>query len=738
MPITDDLFASEPITLVDVQLPLALDKSYAYSVPEGMSLSAGDFVLVPLGQRKEIGVIWDHETGHPSKAKPFDKSKLKAVLAKLDVPPLPEVSRKFVSWVARYNLMPIGMVLKMVMSTPQAFEPAKPRYGVRWTYQAPDRRTQGRDKVLQVLKDDKIWLKKELADAAAVGTGVIDGLVKAGTLILVEIPASASAQPKPEFITPHFSDDQNQVVQILRGAVQTRSYSTTLLDGVTGAGKTEVYFEAVAQALSQGQQVLIMLPEIALTSGFISRFERRFGVKPVEWHSTVSAGARARIWRSVLSGEAKAVIGARSGLFLPFQNLGLIVVDEEHDTAFKQEDRVTYQGRDMAVVRALLGQIPIILASATPSIESYVNVRQGRYRHAQLTQRFSGYALPDLSAIDLRKHPPEKGQWLSPVLREAMKETLARTEQSLLFLNRRGYAPLTLCRACGHRFDCPQCTAWLVHHHRRHRLQCHHCGFSTPLPKKCPKCETENALVPCGPGVERVAEEVEAVFPDARVALLSSDLAPNVQALREVLRNVAEGDADIVIGTQIVAKGHNFPRLTCVGVVDGDLGLAQGGDPRAGERTFQLLQQVTGRAGRFCDYGRGFIQTYLPEHPVMQALISGDRDAFLEHEINMRHLAGLPPFGRMASLIVSSKVRDMAYEFARLLALKAPAAQTIQLLGPVEAPISVIRGRHRFRLLLKSARDTDIQEYLRVWLEGMCNPHGDVKLNIDIDPYNFL
>lgn len=727
---------------VDIQLPTAIDKTYSYLVPEGIQAKPGDFVLVPLGQRREIGVVWPQSVS-PNDAphetpEAIDPAKLKFIISKVDMPAIPAITLNFVEWVARYNLMPIGMVLRMVMSSPKAFEPEKPRFGVKWVGAEPARMTPKRQHLLQILKDGKIASKKELIDQTGASAAVIDGLVKAGTLIQVELPQTGLPTPNPDQTQPHFSEDQNHIVEVLRGAVQTKTYSTTLLDGVTGSGKTEVYFEAVAEALRQNQQVLILLPEISLTTEFVTRFERRFGIKPLEWHSTISANRKSRIWRAVLSGEAKAIVAARSGLFLPFQNLGLIVVDEEHDTAYKQEDRIVYQGRDMAIVRAHLEKIPVILASATPSIESYVNARQGRYRYTQLNERFTGYALPNIQAIDLRTAPPDKGSWLSPVLKTAIAETLDQNEQSLLFLNRRGYAPLTLCRACGHRFDCPRCTAWLVYHHRRNRLQCHHCGFSTPVVKHCPKCHSENSLVPCGPGVERVAEDVKTHFPDAKITLLSSDLAPGVKQMREILETISSGDADIIIGTQIVAKGHNFPKLTLVGVIDGDLGLAQGGDPRAGERTFQLIQQVTGRAGRFCDHGRGFIQTYMPEHPVIQALISGDKEAFLEHETHVRHIAGLPPFGRLASIIISSKMRDMAYEFARLLALKAPKANTIQLLGPAEAPISVIRNRHRFRLLLKASRDVDLQSYLRLWLDGMYKPQGDIKVNVDIDPYNFL
>ncbi|MEM8628362.1 MAG: primosomal protein N', partial [Pseudomonadota bacterium] len=521
-------------------------------------------------------------------------------------------------------------------------------------------------------------------------------------------------------------------------ATAAQNFSVSLLDGVTGSGTTEVYFEAVAEALRVGRQALIMLPEIALTSQFLNRFEDRFGCPPVEWHSALSAPERGRIWRAVATGEARVVIGARSALFLPFQSLGVIVVDEEHDGGYKQDDRVHYQARDMSVVRARIAGCHAVLASATPSIETHVNARTQRYRHLILPGRFSGTELPDVQPIDLRSEAPERGRWLSAPLVEAIAETTARGQQTLLFLNRRGYAPLTLCRKCGHRFDCPRCTAWLVEHRFRKTLNCHHCGFTLAPPKRCPKCDHEDALAACGPGVERIAEEVHERFPDARVVLLSSDLIPGLKEMRAVIKRIEEGDADIIIGTQIVAKGHHFPDLNLVGIVDGDLGLSQGADPRAGERTFQLLHQVTGRAGRSGVRGRGLVQTHLPEHPVMQAIISGDRAAFLEAEVRTRQAGMLPPYGRLAALIVSSTDANTAGTFARDIIACAPASDAISVLGPAEAPIAVIRGRHRFRVLVKAPKTFDLQSYLRAWLQAMPATRGDLRLSVDVDPYSFL
>jgi primosomal protein N' (replication factor Y) len=567
---------------------------------------------------------------------------------------------------------------------------------------------------------------------------VVDGLVKAGCLVETAIPEKRFAVPSHSHAEVELSADQAAAAHALRSAIDAEAFSVSLLDGVTGSGKTEVYYEAVAHALSKGRQVLILLPEIALTSQFMNRFKARFGAPPAEWHSALSPAERGRTWKAAATGEARCIVGARSALFLPFRDLGLIVIDEEHDPGFKQEDRVHYQGRDMAIVRARIGDAPIVLASATPSIESHVNARTGRYRHLILPARFHGAELPEITAIDMRKTPPERGKWLAPPLVEAVNETLEKKQQVLLFLNRRGYAPLTLCRTCGHRIECPQCSAWLVEHRFRGRLNCHHCGFSLPLPKCCPKCESEDTLVACGPGVERVAEEVAERWPDARTLILSSDLIPGLTEMRAIIRKIEEGEADIIIGTQIVAKGHHFPDLATVGVVDGDLGLAQGADPRAGERTFQLLHQVTGRAGRSFARGRGLVQTHMPDHPVMQAIVASDRDAFINKEIQMRHSAILPPFGRLVALIVSAKHREAAQAFAREIARRAPAAAQIEVLGPAEAPIAVIRGRYRWRLLLKASREIVVQAYIREWLALLPEVKGDLRLTVDIDPYSFL
>lgn len=520
-------------------------------------------------------------------------------------------------------------------------------------------------------------------------------------------------------------------------SVRKGGFGVTLLEGVTGSGKTEVYFEAICAAIEAGKQVLVLLPEIALTQTFLERFHDRFGAPPAPWHSDLPPKTREKIWRQVATGQVRVVAGARSALFLPFSDLGLIIVDEEHDAAYKQEDRVYYNARDMAVVRAHCGQFPAVLVSATPSVETRHNALEGRYTYIKLDRRFADAALPTIKAIDLRKSSPQRGGFLSPALLEAMEQTLQKREQSLLFLNRRGYAPLTLCRACGHRFACDNCSAWLVEHRFRRQLHCHHCGHHEPVPEACPECGTFDHLVACGPGIERIAEETLAHFPEARVIVLSSDMMGGVKRLRLEMDAIAKGEADIIIGTQLVAKGHNFPLMTLVGVVDADLGL-QNGDPRAAERTFQLLAQVTGRAGRTGRASTGLIQTFQPEHPVLAACIKGDVEAFYGAQIAERQTGQMPPFGRLASIIISANDRKQAEDHGRALRASAPNAADIMVLGPAEAPLSLVRGRHRFRILIHGSERADMQAYLRAMIAAAPNPKGSVRVAVDIDPQSFL
>src|SRR5262252_7898511 len=720
--------------VVDVLVPVALDRAYSYRVPAALELAPGDIVTVPLGPRETTGVIWA-ENANPN---PRLDNRLKDIEARLDFPPLKPELRRFVDWVANYTLSARGMVLRMCLRMGEHLGAERERIGVRLAGAAPERLTTARRRVLDLLADGMVRGKSDAARDAGVSAGVIDGLIDEGTLATVVLPPAPVAQvPDLDFVAANFTTDQHAAAAALQRTVAAGGYSVTLLDGVTGSGKTEVYFEAVADTIRRGRQSLILMPEIALTTQFLDRFAARFGTRPAEWHSELSPRQRAHTWRAVADGEVSVVVGARSALFLPYADPGLIVVDEEHDPAYKQEDGVRYHARDMAVVRGHIASIPIVLSSATPSIESEVNARRGRYARLSLPERFGGQRLPMVEAIDLRRERPPPGRFISASLATAVKTALERREQALLFLNRRGYAPLTLCRACGFRFACPHCDAWLVDHRFRRRLVCHHCGFATPQPAACPKCQATESFVACGPGVERIEEEVASLFPQARMLVLSSDLIATVERMREELKEIEEGRVDLIIGTQLVAKGHHFPKLNLVGIVDADLGLANG-DPRAAERTFQLLHQVAGRAGREEGRGYGFLQTHQPHHPVMKALIAGDREAFYASEIAARESAGYPPFGRLASLVISSGEKPSAEGFARRLAGAAPRADAVRVLGPAEAPLALVRGRHRFRLLVKSPRAFDLSGYLREWLAAAPKPKGDVRLEVDIDPQSFL
>ncbi|WP_431856698.1 primosomal protein N' [Azospirillum sp.] len=723
-----------PDVRVSVLLPLPLREAYDYRVPPGLDLQPGDYVEVPLGPRRVIGVVWGPGGGT------VESGRLKAVVRRFDVPPMPEVERRFIDWVAAYTMTMPGMVLKMAVSVPAALDPPKPTIAYhRSTAEPPPgfKLTEARKRVLALLDDGPPRTASELADEAGCGVTVVRGLAEAGMLepVLLQ-PASASPHPEWDRPGPTLSPDQQASADFLRQKVEARAYATVLLDGVTGSGKTEVYYEAIAACLEQGRQVLVLLPEIALSAQWLDRFAKRFGAPPAEWHSDLTGAARRDTWRAVAKGEIPVVVGARSALFLPYRDLGLIIVDEEHDAAYKQEEGAIYHARDMAVARAHLGQIPIVLVSATPALETQVNADSRRYIRVHLPGRHGGAMLPDVKLIDLRADRPPPRHWLAPSLKKALTETLAEGEQAMLFLNRRGYAPLTLCRACGHRLQCPNCTAWLVEHRLARKLQCHHCGLAQPLPEACPNCGEHGTLAACGPGVERIAEEVAELFPDARAAIMASDTLFGPKAIQEMIRKIADHELDIVIGTQVMAKGHHFPMLTLVGVVDADLGLA-GGDLRAGERTYQLLHQVAGRAGRGERPGTVYLQTYMPEHLVMQALAAGDRDGFYQLEAEMRLEAAMPPFGRLAALIVSGEDAALVDRVAMALGRAAPRSDTVAVLGPAPAPLALLRGRHRRRLLLKAPRGTPIQSLIAGWLEQVEVPPA-VRVQVDVDPYSFL
>jgi primosomal protein N' (replication factor Y) len=726
--------ADAGLSRVAVMLPYPLGP-YDYSVPAGMAVGVGDYVQVPLGPREILGVVWGAGLGDVA------PKKMKPVSGRFDAPPMPEVHRRFIDWVAAYTLSPPGTVMRMSLTAPKALEPPRPAVAFRrGTVPADLTLTAARRRVLDVLEERGTATAQELAEAAGCGIAVVRGLADAGGLETVMLPPRypASSFP-PHEDGPILSGDQALAAERLRSRLGA-GYSATLLDGVTGAGKTEVYFEAIAANIAAGRQSLVLLPEIALSAQLLDRFAKRFGAMPALWHSDVGPSARRMTWRGVAEGETKVIVGARSALFLPYTDLGLIIVDEEHEAAFKQEDGVIYHARDMAVARAHLGGFPVVLVSATPSLESVVNAEVGRYERLYLPARHAGASLPKIGLIDMRRDKLPARRFMSPVLNDAITATLAAGEQALLFLNRRGYAPLTLCRTCGHRMQCPNCTAWLVEHRFQGLLRCHHCDHAEPIPNTCPQCDNAGSFAPCGPGIERIADEVAELFPDARVSLLASDMFQGFgsrgMALQEAIRQVRDHEVDIVIGTQIIAKGHHFPMLTLVGVVDADLGLT-GGDLRASERTYQLLHQVAGRAGRAERPGQVLLQTYMPEHRVMQALADNQRDAFLAIESEERRAAAMPPFARLAALIVSGPDMNDVGQTARELARAAPRGDGIVVLGPAPAPLAMLRGLHRERLLLKARRDVHVQTLMAEWLSRVAVP-GNVRVQVDIDPYSFL
>ena len=712
-------------------LPLAAG-SYDYRVPDGLAVAVGDVVRVPLGGREVLGVVWD---GLADPALP--EAKLRDIRDVVSTVPMALALRRFVDWVAAYTLAPPGAVLRMAISAPSAFDPAPSRIGWQRAASNGPKLTEARRRVLDLLAPGEVRMGAELAAAAGVSPGVVRGMADAGLLQPALMPGQrAFPRPDPDHPGPTLGAEQLAASAALTAAANSQKFGVTLLTGVTGSGKTEVYLDAVAETLRRGRQALVLLPEIALSAQWLERFRARFGVDPALWHSELGSKTRATTWRAVAAGEVDVLVGARSALFLPFPDLGLIIVDEEHETAFKQEDGVVYHARDMAVVRARLEEAACVLVSATPSLETLTNAETGRYQHLHLTERHGSAGMPRVVALDLRRTPPERGRFISPPLVEAVRETLARGEQAMLFLNRRGYAPLTLCRACGHRLRCPNCTAWLVEHRAQRRLQCHHCGHAEPIPPTCPECHAPGTLTPVGPGVERVVEEATALFPEARRIVMASDTIPGPAAASAAAAAISARQVDLIIGTQIVAKGWHFPHLTLVGVVDADLGLA-GGDLRAAERTLQVLHQVSGRAGRAEAAGLVMLQTFNPEHPVMQALVSGDVDAFMRAEAAGRRPGHWPPFGRLVALVVSSEEERAAERTARDLGLAAPRLEGVEVLGPAPAPLALLRGRHRRRLLLKARREVKVQEVLREWLARVAVPNN-VRVQVDVDPVSFL
>ncbi len=711
-----------------------LDRILDYRAPaEGVS--AGDLVEVPLGPRRVLGCVWGPGAGD------FPAEKLRAIARVVDVPPLREELRAFLERAADYTLTPLTQMLRLATRIPALADPPSARSVLRLSGLAPDRVTDARTRVIRALEEygNLGMTPGEVARTAGVSAGVVKGLEAQGVILREDAPRDPPYPVlDPEAGRRALSPAQEAAAAELCARVASNSYSTTLLKGVTGSGKTEVYLEAVAETLRSGRQALVLLPEIALSVEFLDRVEARFGARPAEWHSGVTQAARRRAWIGVATGDAQLVVGARSALFLPFADLGLVVVDEEHDSSYKQEDGARYHARDMAVLRASLEGATVVLASATPALETWANAEAGKYARIDLPERFGTAELPDMRAIDMRSDPAEAGRWISPPLEAAVTSRLAAGEQALLFLNRRGFAPLTICRACGAQVGCDQCDARMVEHRFRKQLVCHQCGATKPVPVTCPSCKVEGKMAALGPGVERIAEEAAALWPEARLSILSSDLAESHRDLKERIDEIARGGADLIVGTQLVAKGHNFPLLTLVGVIDADLGL-QGGDLRAAEKTFQLVRQVAGRAGRHERPGLALVQTHQPEHPAIQAILSGDDEAFWRTEAAMRQATGMPPYGRLAGVVLSGPDEARTWDAARALGQRAPIlnAAGADLFGPAPAPIARVRGRHRIRFLVKAPRSVALQPVLRDWAAAVPLA-SNLRLVIDIDPQSFF
>jgi primosomal protein N' (replication factor Y) len=708
-----------------------------YLAPEG-GLRLGQLVMVPLGPRRVMGLVWGPGRGD------FDMAKLRPVLRRVDAPPLSAAMIEFLTRMGDYTLTPLSSMLRMATRAPDLDQPPSARRIIHRAGDPPERMTDARAAVLRVIDEHggAGFAPGELAQLAGVSPSVVQGLVKSGTLTEAMAPRDLPyARLDPGLPGKPLAADQAEAAALLRADVARRAYGTTLLRGVTGSGKTEVYLEAVAECLRQGRQALVLLPEIALSAEFLDRVEARFGARPGEWHSGITRSERRRLWSMAATHDVGMVVGARSALFLPFADLGLIVVDEEHDSSYKQEDVVYYSARDMAVLRASVEQAQVVLASATPSVESWVNAAAGKYRRLDLRARYGTAELPEMATIDLRQQEMEKGRWISPRLAAEIALRKQRGEQSLLFLNRRGYAPITACRACGQQVGCDHCDARMVEHRFQNRLVCHQCGATKPIPTACPACGVEGRMTAIGPGVERLAEEVAERFPEARASVLSSDLFHSARALKDAIAEIGSGQSDIIIGTQLVAKGHNFPRLTLVGVIDADLGL-QGADLRAAERSFQLMRQVAGRAGREGGDARGLalLQTHQPGHPVIRAILSGQDEDFWDAEAAQRQAAGMPPFGRLAGIILSHPDMPVVEEHARALARCAEPLRAVgaELFGPAPAPIARVRGRCRVRMLIRAPRQAPVQVAIAKWLAQAPKPPANLRLAVDIDPQSFF
>lgn len=715
-----------------IQLSMPFNDAFDYAIPPNIELALGDFVEIPLGAQKKIGVVW--ALGRPE----TKLEKIKPIIKKLNIAPLNKGMMQFIDWVAKYLVVYRGNILSQVLRPYEALLDGPYINKVSLGENIIEKPSPQRLKIIEYVKSENYFpqSRQEIAQNINISVATISQLIKLGALNETKTNVDLPYPPPRLDLAPAILNPQQMAAKDI--IVKAQGFAPFLLDGITGSGKTEVYLEAIAEILAKDNkaQILVLLPEIALTQAIIERIEQRFAIKPIEWHNEISMPNKRRAWRMINNGNAQIIIGARSAIFLPFQNLKLIIVDEEHDQSYKQDDGLRYQARDLAVLRAKFTNSTIVLASATPSLESRNNAKTNKYGHLLLTSRYGDALLPNIELVNLKEYPPPKEKWLSPLMIEGIADSLSRNEQALLFLNRRGFAPVVLCKKCGHRMMSPNSASWLVEHRFSGRLVCHLTGYSIKKPINCPECNGYDTLTSIGPGVERIAVEAKELFPKARIEVFSSDTAQSPQKVREFVAKMENGEIDILIGTQIVAKGHNFPNLTFVGVVDGDLGL-KGGDPRAGERTYQILTQVAGRAGRAGLKGKAMIQTFYPESEAFQALLNNDRESFLNIETEMRALSGLPPFGRLACLHLLSK-DEAALNAAKDIANEALfGAEGIDIWGPAPPPIALVRGWHRLRYLVRAERNIDISAFILAWRRKIKIP-ANVRIIIDIEPYSFM
>ena len=727
-------------TVVKVLIPNVVNTGYDYRLTGDADL--GQFVRVSVMNRPYIGVVF----GFGDSGLPPDKIKNVAEIypSKLSADDLLWI-QKMSAW----TLMTPGAVLRLIINVPDAFLPPKIEPLYNFNFAATGKMTDARQMVMDAYSanDNTAMTITDLRNIARVSHAVINTMIKRGLLTLCDnriIESNEFNYIYHDTGNVILNDEQSGAAHVIGDAIDVGGFSVHLLDGITGSGKTQVYFDSVLRAYNAGKSVLLMMPEIALTAQFMTRFQKRFGAPPIVWHSNLTAARRREIWRGVLNKKIRIVVGTRSALFLPWQDLGLIVIDEEHDTSYKQEDMGNYHARDMAILRAKIAGFPIVLASATPSLETLNNVDLGKYKILKLTSRFGGAQMPIISTLDMRENrptdyklpnddTPQHGN-LSPALCDAIADTLNAKQQVMLFINRRGFAPITQCKKCGWVAMCPECSVGMTYHKRLNKLLCHMCGRTMELPKKCPECGGEVSQF--GVGLERIEQEVSARFPNARTALVSSDTIMTRQTLERLVAKMENGEIDIVIGTQILAKGHHFPNLTLVGVVDADMGL-YGTDFRAGEHTFQQLFQVAGRAGRGKFPGRVLLQTYQPDNPVLTAICNCDRDSFIKNDMESRRSAKMPPFGQLIAVIVEGEKEQTLKSFCETLAASAPKLNGGKIMGPIAAQIYQIRNWYRMRFLIAGDANAKLQPVVSHWLSTVRTP-ANIRIKIDVNPQNFM